>query len=762
MRNEPQRRRDTEIKCFPILTFAFLLFAFNFSASAQDDTRVSATWQVLKYDISATLPAGGVGRDLTAAAKIDLKNVSARPAMTLTLRISPSAEVSTVKMDGSVLDFAKREEKIGSGSLQQVVIRIPPVQPNATVSVTVDYKLNVKDNSGLATISAPGAQFLPLSYWYPTPNSWYFARGADYAPTRLRVTAPGLSVVSSGTENSGTFESKVNGQPFFVSGSWDISNSSGVAVHSPKGAGPIEQKRAVEVADLASEAKTFLANILGDPPTEPIRLVSVDRGAGFSGGGTILLDESVFRRPKVDSQTAMNIAEGIAKVWLGGSASITGDGSGAIRDGLTRFLATQFLEAKYGKEVADVERLRQRVSYSAVALRDSPIKTVSPLDDFYYSVVANKGAMIWRLLAKKVGNNEFDTKLKTALKNGVLNLDDLRTAYPNQKEFLDYAFEQSTDMDLLVGLPQQSGSEWKVALRNTGSIDVTVDVDALLDNGERLTSPATIRAKSFGEIIFKSPNKIRQVEIDSQKLYPQTDFSDDVAPREYSESDPLLAVKKFFDKQEFANAEISARKVLSKYPEFDDVRVLLARSLLSLNRPDDAEREFKAVLEEKLPASRSIGWALVGLADVAQRRNQSSEALRFVAQAIASDSEYGASLAARAIRNKIGARSNPDDSITSFFGRFDAAAAANQKAQLESLVLPGEASRFTSGVAGQTVAWKTVVKYVDMIGPNTALVETDLNIKLLNREPESGMAVFRLSKAGDVWKLKSVDVFEVR
>ena len=469
-----------------------------------------------------------------------------------------------------------------------------------------------------------------------------------------------------------------------------------------------------------------------------------------------------MRRPKVDSQTALSIADGVAKTWLGGSAAISGDGGGAIREGLARFFATQFIESKYGKDVADVERLRQRVAYASVVQRDAPINTVSPLDDYYYSVVANKGAMIWRLLSLKAGTTDFHGRLRSSIEDRTVSLAEIRSAFPEQKTFLDYAFDQPTDMNLLAGLPQQTGGESKVALRNAGAVDVTVEVEALLDNGQRMSAPATIRAKDFGEVIFKTPIKVRRVEVDRQKLYPQIDFSDDIAPRELTDTDPLLAVKRFFDKQEYANAERTAKQVLTEFPRFDDVRVLLARSLLAQNKPADAEREFKAVLEEKLPTSRSIGWALVGLADVAARNNQNDQAARLAGDAIKADAEYGASLAARNIRNRIAARSTADPSIAAFFEQWDRAAAANQKAQLDALVSPGEASRFSSGVAGQTAAWKTEIKQVDMIDANTALVEANLAIKLLNRDPENGLAVFRLVRSGGSWKIGSVDVFEVR
>src|SRR6187200_230806 len=98
-------------------------------SSAQDDTRVSATWQVVKYDISAMLPQSDSDRNLSAKAKLDLKNVSSRPATTLTLRISPSAEVVSVSINGTVTEFTKGEERIGTGSLQRIVVRMPSVPP---------------------------------------------------------------------------------------------------------------------------------------------------------------------------------------------------------------------------------------------------------------------------------------------------------------------------------------------------------------------------------------------------------------------------------------------------------------------------------------------------------------------------------------------------------------------------------------------------------------------------------------------------------
>ena len=752
-------------------SFAAAILIFS-PAWAQSEVRLSATWQVGRYDISVSLPQTETDRFISVRALVTVTNVSARPASTLTLRISPNATISSVTIEGGVADYSKREEKIGSASLQQLVIRISPVSPGGTLRAGVDYKLLVKENSGTAAISPIGAQLLPLSFWYPTPNSWFFARGADYAPATIDITsAPDTQQLGAGQKttppdaagNKAKFDGKLNLQPFLVAGQWEqLTSAGGIEVYLPKGSSAAEKEVGSNLASLVSEARAFFQNRLGKLPETPVRLVAVRRGAGFSSGGVILFDGAAVRRPKVDAQTALSLCEAVAKLWLGGISNISGDGGDAIREGLARHLANEFLNEKFDRQVGDVERARQRAAYAAVVQRDTPISKVAPMDDYYFSVVANKGAMIWRLLERKVGTDQFYPRLASLVSSGRITLADIRGLFPEQKEFLDYAFDQITDMNLLVGRPQEEVGGAKVALRNTGSIDVTVDVVARLESGRKIIVPATVRAKSFGEVFFKTGEKVIRVEIDGEKLFPQTDYSDDIAPREFTETDGLLAVKRLFDRKDFAAAAALARKILADLPAFDDVRILLARSLLAVGSIDEAEKEFQTVYDSKLPSARGLSWAMVGLAEVAARRGRGEQAADLAKRAIISEGEYGASLAARALRNELKLKSQIDPTVEAFFRNFDKAAAANQKAQLEALAVPGEMTRFVGSVAGQTVTWNTTVTHVDRIGPNTVLAETMLNVKLLNREPESGMAVFRLVKTNVGWRLEAVDVFDVR
>ena len=747
------------MKIFQTAIFLTILI-YTHSIFAQDESRVTATWQVQKYDITATLPQTETDRNLTVKAVLDLQNVSSRPASTVTLRISPNAEVSGAKVNDATADFTKGEEKIGNGTLRKIVVRVPSVPSGANVSVAVEYKLNVKENSGLNTLSPVGSQFLPLSFWYPTPNSWYFARGADSAPVHLQVnSANGETIVASGTSSGNSFDQKLSGQPFFVAGDWDSINANGVSVFVPKGTE--DKSRVNELAQIALDAKTYTATLLGNAPDVPLRIVTVKRGAGFSSGGTIFINESVLRRQKVDSLTAMTIAESVAKIWIGNAVIVNGDGFGAIREGLPRYVATLFLENKYGKDIADIERTRQRTAYAAVAKRDSPLNTAAPIDDYYYATVTNKGAMVWRLLAKQTGQNEFFSALRSQMSDGNLSLSELRAAFSAQKEFLNYSFDQITDTNLLVGLPQPNGAETKIALRNLGAIDAAVNIVATTASGEKLNAGTIIPAKKFSEVIFKTNNKIVRAEIDTDKLYPQLDYSDDIAPREFQDSDAILAVKRVFDQQDYVNAEKYARTVLQNAPRFDDVRTWLGRSLAAQGKTADAEKEFRTVVEEKLPTARSLAWSNVGLGEIALKNNQNSNAAKFFDDAVRADAEYGATLAARQGRIKANALAATDESIKNFFIQFDKAAISGSKTNLDAMIISGEIPRFSAGIAGAQ-EWQTKVLQIDKTDSNNALVETTLNIKLLNKNAESGTAVFRLTRAGGKWKLTGVEIFEVR
>lgn len=759
------------------LLFVFLLISFSLiSSAAQDSPALSAAWQVTKYDIAATLPTQPTDRNLTAKATINLKNVGRGAGTVVTFRINSAAEVIDAQVNSTSASFRKTtNDKLGE--LQRFTVSLPnSVQPNGALVATISYRLPVIENNGLTTISSIGSQFLPFAVWYPTPNNIYSPRGADYAPFRLQVSGlSGETIVSSGKASGTTFEQNLFAQPFFVSGSWDvIENANNVSIYLPKGAGADERKRAEELISFVNSTKSFASSLLGNIPDTPFRIVAVQRGAGFTDGGTMLLDYAAFRRQKIDAASAMAIAEAVIKVWLGNATAIRGDGYGVIKEGLTRFIATQFIEKQFGREIADVERLRQRISYVAVAKREDepPLILNSPSFQTYFASVPNKGAMIWRLIGREIGEEKLFSVIRAELQNTTndgLTLPLLREKLVSAggdklKNTLNHGFDQITDTDLLAGLPQLRGSsETVAALRNTGSLPVTVNVSATTDKSETLFATVIIAGKDFGEAVFKTNAKIVRIEIDPDKHYPQTDYANDFAPREITENDWSAVLATAYNRQDFQRGETIARKMLAIKPLFDDVRVWLGRILIEQNRFDEAEKEFNTVLNGKLLTAKSLAWANVGLGEIAVRRNQNSNAAQFFDFAVRADAEYASNIAARQGRLKTESAMRIDDSAKTFFAAFDKAVLAARKTEVENYVLAGELTSFTNRlVANQPEQWQTKVLRTEVLDANRIAVEINLTAKLLNKELTDGTALFNLVKTSAGWKLFAVDLFEVR
>ncbi len=118
-------------------------------------------------------------------------------------------------------------------------------------------------------------------------------------------------------------------------------------------------------------------------------------------------------------------------------------------------------------------------------------------------------------------------------------------------------------MDLMIGLPQQRGSEWVSALRNLGVYRCPGDGDG--NNGSRRTScrwkpPSPLVISRT--LIFKTTAKLVRVEIDPEKLYPQLDYANDSAPRSRDVAEAIAEATRFFGAQDYTKAESMAREIL--------------------------------------------------------------------------------------------------------------------------------------------------------------------------------------------------------
>src|SRR4026208_1227337 len=194
-----------------ILLLLILSLCLLPQVNAQTTTPI---WQVTSYDLNASVQQAE--RSLSVVATINAINVGG-PGRTLTVRLNSKASVKSVTAGGAATPFRPGQEP--RGDLQRIEIGLPaPVATNGTATVAVTYVLPVESNTGSLAISPIGTQVLPLSFWYPMPNSPYSVRGADWSPFRLTVNL--ANAISSGVEKAGggsvSFEQSLHGEPFFV------------------------------------------------------------------------------------------------------------------------------------------------------------------------------------------------------------------------------------------------------------------------------------------------------------------------------------------------------------------------------------------------------------------------------------------------------------------------------------------------------------------------------------------------------------------
>ncbi len=750
--------------------FSLLLLIILLNAPLRAQEPAQAAWLAARFDVAVNL---NQSRLLNAQATLTVRNVGRGNGLSLTTRINPKAEIKGVTVGGATASFRLSPEP--RGSLQRVTVTLPAqVAPGGVAEVVFDYNLPVAKNEGTATLSPLGSQFLPVSAWYPAPNTIYAPRGADVAPWRISVNGLGAgeTLLAPGKLNANSAEIASFGQPFFVAGSWDKVEGTNASAYLFKGSDAAAQARAKELLELANAARSFYSVLLGNGGDAPIRLVEVNSGGGFSGGGALLLNPAAFQTAKLDAATALQVAEAVAQMWSDAPAALRGEGVGVMRNGFTRYLALLFLEKQFGKDAADAEWQRGRAAHRRVAVNEAPLALTTPLDGTYFTSTAYKGAMVWRLAERLLGRDVFLAQMREQLSkaagdfNGLM-LAQVRDALNKRggdtvRAILDQQFNEPTSLDLLAGLPQAKGAQWVTALRNTAAYPLTVSVAALTDKGERLAVETNIPAKEFGEAVFNTVNKVVRVEVDPEKYYPQLDYANDAAPRVKLGEDAQLDIITLYNRQDYALAEKAARDALTLNPRFLEARIYLARALQAQNRDADAEKEYRAALDEKLPTAWAEAWAALGLGDASARRNQNAEAVKRYSEAVRADAEYAATLAARNARVKTDAGATIDESAKAFITQLDAAIKTGRKQELDPLILAGELVDFAKGLVGsQPEIWQTRVLRTEQRDANRIVADVYLDTKTLGKE-QSGTAVYTLARVGGGWKLARVELFEVR
>ncbi|HEV2667975.1 MAG TPA: hypothetical protein VG324_23860, partial [Blastocatellia bacterium] len=536
-----------------------------------------------------------------------------------------------------------------------------------------------------------------------------------------------------------------------------------VEVYYPRGSGEVGKQQAERVAAEAERAVTFYAKYFNVAPVEPFRVISTQarqlntatsdsfsatRETSASMVGAVTIDENIFRRDAVDLGTIELLSGAAARAWIDGQVLLRGRGAGMLRDALPVYLVAQYLGDRFGPAQRDAAFERFRRAYASIARNDAPLMAQSPLDRNYATSVYNKGALVWRMIERTFGAQTVEKALRSSLSRGRVDALSLagwlaqqqmqqgqqRRGAPqphplcqfsrcaNFKENLVSAgadrklvnelFNNWIDAvldaggvvtvalpDFAIGQPQNTANGAESTVANFGTGDFTVEVVATTDKGEKIPKTVTVKAGEYGSVSFPAGVEIKTVEVDPDKIYLQSDYSNDVPEkmRRPSQSEAFGQANLAFSKNDFAKAEEKAREGLaatSNSSGAPTLQALLGRALLAQKKNDEAAKIFNGALKAEPLPIQAYGLAHFGLAELDMQQNKFDTAAKHFRFAAAADLDAATTIAARdgALKAERGANAVkiPDD-VRAFLQKFDAAvlqgssAAVNQFVELGNL-----------------------------------------------------------------------------
>src|SRR5215470_15329958 len=799
--------------------FAPFAFAQEFEIKKYDiSARVAPEEQ--KVDVQAKLRLVNLsGPDL--AEKILL---SSGDKPRLSFFINQKAKVESMKINGAAVQPKTAEDQ--RNNLLRVYIDITSAMTGLSeFDVDLAYSIPAADRSASLHVSSEESFLLPSSFWVPVSHTPYLDHGADTAPFTLTVTAPaGVKVISSGVRKSdNSFEQSLAAQPFFVVGDYDVASRGGaysVEVYYPKGSGDVGKQQAERIAAEAERAVTFFAKYFGVAAVEPFRVISTQArqlntatSDAYSGSretsapmvGAVTIDENIFRRDAIDLGTVELLTGAAARMWIDGQILLRGRGVGMLRDALPSYLVAQYLGDRFGLPQRDAAFERFRRAYATIARSDAPLLTQNQLDRNYATSVYNKGALVWRMIEKTAGILAFEKALRSSLSRGKVDALSLAgwwstqqgqqargTAQPHPlcqlsrcANFRENLISAGADRKLIgeifsnwietvalpdfaIGQPQNTANGVESTVTNFGTGDFTVEIVATNEKGEKIPRTVTVKASEFGSVNFPAGANIKTIEVDPDKIYLQSDYSNDVFPRRPSQSEAFGQANLAFSKNDFATAEAKAREGLAATSDSSGaptLKALLGRALLAQKKGDEAAKTFDDALKAEPLPIQAYGLAHLGLAERAMQQNNFDAAAKHFRFAAAADLDAATTIAARdgALKAERGANAVkiPDD-VRAFLQKFDAAVLQGSAAVVNPFVDLGNLRKFAQSlVVRKPSAWVTEALRAEEWDASRTAVDVTLKIKIEGKD-YSGRAVYIISRTGGKLLLSEVPTFDVK
>jgi tetratricopeptide (TPR) repeat protein len=301
--------------------------------------------------------------------------------------------------------------------------------------------------------------------------------------------------------------------------------------------------------------------------------------------------------------------------------------------------------------------------------------------------------------------------------------------------------------DFAIGQPQNTAAGVESTVANFGTGDVTIAVVAVTDKGEKLSRDVAIKAGDYGTVTL------------------QADYTNDIFPRQASQSEAFGLANVAFSKNDFVGAEAKAREGLKTSPNAPTLQALLGRALLAQKKTDEAAKIFDAVLKSEPLPIQAYGSANLGLAEIAMQQNNYAEAARRYRFVAMSDLDAASTITVRDAAAKAERAANAikiSEDVRAFLQKFDGAVLQGTADSVNQFIELGNLRKFAQSlVVRKPSVWVTeAIRTEEWDGSRTA-IDVTLKIKIEGKD-YAGRAVYVISRNGAKVLLSEVPVFDVK
>ena len=764
--------------------------------------------EVDRYSVNARIDATASAVDVRAG--LAVANLGQSPKSKIYLRLNKQAKVSACTFNGVAAPFEVTDDRRASALNQIVISPAASLAVGAHATLELTYKIEAPESSPLIAIYSGEVLLAPDAIWVPMPSTPYTLYGAPTAPVSMTITSnAGLKGASSGVAKpdsnaqSVTFDQPLNSLPVIVAGVFDAPASndrSGVKISIYAHAGLVGANGAgvrdqiARMSDEAAKAAEFMSRILGPaPPGASFTIISSARTGGLTVPGALVFNEQIFRQDALDASAIELIADGVARVWIEGRAKIRGQDSRPeqldrpaqrprspilLRDSMPRYLASLYIEDRFGAAAASEVYARMRALYTPVALsgRDAEMSVQSMLLPSYGAAAFGKGPLVLRLMAETVGRDKLLGALKSVLEGAptrIVNIDDFRAASVKAGgPAIDSLFQQWVDSiiepDIIIGIPQAGPSPGiqRVNLRNLGAGTATVDVLAVTASGRELTKNVTVGPDDLASVDFQTDEKLTTVEVDPRKLIIQKNYDNDSRPIRISSQTLLTDAIAAFNKGEFPQSEAKLKEALAGDSNNSLLQAWMSRVLVSENRLDDASTAANLAIKATPPLSSALAIAHLSLASAAMARGQSGAAAenlrRAIVEAADAPSQFAARQEAAKAERAAGKSPEVDESIRGFISQLDTLIRQPSSDKLFTVVNKNNLKKFVQGLTvNPPASWTSEILRADRIDANRIGLDVAVKATAGGRD-QSGTALFILYRNGGAWMLEDIQLFNVK